>query len=87
MGRLLSMVLLVLAGSARAADFTGFYAGINAGYGRGSAHDRRVSAPATGGASTFAGAQSGPDLPPSARDAAATLRTVKTARAPGTLGR
>lgn len=69
----LSILLLVLAGSAHAEDFTGFYAGINAGYAWGHERDRAVSSPAAG--PVFAPDRGGAsDLPPSARDAAAALR-------------
>lgn len=69
----LSILLLVLAGSAHAEDFTGFYAGLNAGYAWGHARGRAVSSPGAG--PVFApGSGSASDLPPSARDAAAALR-------------
>jgi hypothetical protein len=69
----LSILLLALAGNAHAEDFTGFYAGLNAGYAWGRERDRAVSSPATG--PVFAPGRGGAsDLPPSARDAAAALR-------------
>lgn len=65
-------VLLVLAGSARAEDFSGFYAGINAGYAVGHGRDRTGTVPSTGSEAAKPGP--GTELPPSARDAAAALR-------------
>ncbi|MDP4022370.1 hypothetical protein Q8W71_07035 [Methylobacterium sp. NEAU 140] len=72
------LLLAALAGAApaRAEDFTGFYAGINAGYGWGRNRDRsgpaRPIAPGPGRAEF--GSDSGSDLPPSAAGAAAALR-------------
>ena len=64
---LLPILLLVLANaSAEAEDFTGFYAGLNAGYGSGKERDRDAVAPGTGAGRT----DSSLDLPPSARGAA-----------------
>ncbi|MCJ2070242.1 hypothetical protein MKK75_15780 [Methylobacterium sp. J-030] len=65
---LISILLLVAAGQARAEDFTGFYAGLNAGYARGHEHDRTTREPHS------LGVEPGADLPPSARDAALALR-------------
>lgn len=64
-------VLLVLAGSARAEDFSGFYAGINAGYAVGHGRDRTGTVHSNGSAA--AKPAPGLELPPSARDAAAAL--------------
>jgi hypothetical protein len=69
---LLVSVLLVLAGSACAGDFSGFYAGINAGYAVGHGRDRTGTVPSTGSAAAKPGP--GTELPPSARDAAAALQ-------------
>lgn len=80
---LLSTVLLVLAGGARAEDFTGFYAGINAGYARGRERDRATSA----AESLSPIAKPGADLPPSARDAALALRRSGSAAPNPQLGR
>jgi hypothetical protein len=67
-----SIVLFLLAGHARAEDFTGFYAGVNAGYGWSRERDR---SPAAAGTNPTAGPRdAGSDLPPSAQDAAASLR-------------
>ena len=68
---LLPTLLILLAGPARAEDFTGFYAGINAGYGRALDSDRGVATPPD---QTNARRHSaGPDLPPSALGAAASI--------------
>ncbi|SDM75111.1 hypothetical protein SAMN05216360_103282 [Methylobacterium phyllostachyos] len=69
---LLPTVVLLFAGSAHAEDFTGFYAGINAGYARGHADERTTAADGT----LSPVAKPGADLPPSARDAALTLRRL-----------
>lgn len=69
-----SIVLLVLAGSARAEDFSGFYAGINMGHAAGLGRDRIRTVPSTGSALAGAKPGTGSDLPPSARDAAAAIR-------------
>ncbi|MCJ2060727.1 hypothetical protein MKL09_29930 [Methylobacterium sp. J-048] len=74
------MLLLVLASTAaRAEDFTGFYAGPNAGYAWGRDRGRREGAHAPDPIRTDAN----PDLPPSARDAALALRRSDR-RGPGT---
>jgi hypothetical protein len=65
---LLSTLLLVIGGPARAEDFTGFYAGINAGYARGHEQGRTVND------SPVLPVKPGADLPPSARDAAQALQ-------------
>ena len=66
------IVLFLLAGHARAEDFTGFYAGVNAGYGWSRERDRTAGAIEN---RPIAGPRdSGSDLPPSAQDAAASLR-------------
>ncbi|MCJ2064035.1 hypothetical protein MKK63_15135 [Methylobacterium sp. J-088] len=78
---LLSALLLVVAGSARAEDFTGFYAGINAGYAQGHERDR------AGGESPSPLARPGADLPPSARDAALALRSSGSSHAAPPSGR
>jgi hypothetical protein len=70
---LLSTTLLMLAGAASAEDFTGFYAGINAGYGHGRERNGRFDASPD---AAFARGPSGAarlELPPSARDAAAVI--------------
>jgi hypothetical protein len=72
---LVSAVLLVLAGSARAEDFSGFYVGINAGYAAGHERDRTGTGSSTGPATPAATLRPGAELPPSARDAAASIRT------------
>ncbi|MGV7032236.1 hypothetical protein [Methylobacterium symbioticum] len=66
---LLSLALLA-AGPARAEDFTGFYAGLNAGYGFGRDGEARTAAPGPAGAA----GRTGPDLPPSAAEAARQMR-------------
>ena len=68
-------VLLVIAGSARAEDFSGFYAGINMGRAAGLGRDRTGTVPSTGSALAGAKPATGTDLPPSARDAAAAIRS------------
>nr|WP_245252928.1 hypothetical protein [Methylobacterium sp. PvR107] len=72
---LLSTVLLVLAGPAGAEDFSGFYAGINAGYAAGHGHDRPGTVRSTGSAASMPKPVPGAELPPSARDAAAAIRS------------
>ncbi|MGU3537454.1 hypothetical protein [Methylobacterium sp. A54F] len=57
--------------AAAAEDFTGFYAGVNAGYATGGGRDRGALVPAPGSAPSPGAA----DLPPSARDAAQALRS------------
>ncbi|MDP4002195.1 hypothetical protein [Methylobacterium sp. NEAU K] len=72
---LLSMIPLVLASTAaQAEDFTGFYAGLNAGYARGEERDRVTGSPAPVPGAAFGRPAAGSDLPPSARDAATALR-------------
>ncbi|MCJ2051543.1 hypothetical protein [Methylobacterium sp. J-070] len=69
---LLPTLLILISGAARAEDFTGFYAGLNAGYARGHERDRPVTAPRpVSGGGTYG---RGPDLPPSALEAAASMR-------------
>ena len=73
-------LLLLAAAPARAEDFSGFYAGVNAGYGRdheetGAGNHPTSSAPAAPGH-----ADAGTGLPPSASAAAATLRRVGPGR-------
>lgn len=78
---LLSTCALAIAGPAHAGDFTGFYAGINAGYARGHGHDRaphETCAP---------GVEPGSDLPPSAQAAALALRRSEAGRATSPSGR
>ncbi|MEL6060098.1 MULTISPECIES: hypothetical protein [unclassified Methylobacterium] len=78
---LLSMLLLALPGVARAGDFTGFYAGINAGYARGHEHDRSTNE------SPLLIVKPGADLPPSARDAALALHRSEPGRVASPSGR
>ena len=78
---LLSALLFVVAGGARAGDFTGFYAGINAGSVRGHERDR---AP---GESPSLVAKPSADLPPSARDVALALRPSGSGQAAPPSGR
>lgn len=69
------LVLLPLAAPARAEDFTGFYAGVNAGYAFGRDGSRGLSlAPGAPGA-----AAPGNDLPPSAAGAARQMRSAPRA--------
>jgi hypothetical protein len=70
---LLSTALLMLAGTASAEDFTGFYAGINAGYGRGRERNSRVEASPDAAIPRGPSGAARQDLPPSARDAAAAI--------------
>ena len=64
---------LLAAAPARAEDFTGFYAGINAGYALGrDGKARGTEGPAA--APLGASAKAGPDLPPSASQAARQMR-------------
>jgi hypothetical protein len=79
------IVLLGLAAPAQAEDFSGFYAGINAGYAAGRSRDRSVTVPGT--ASPAAAVGAGSDLPPSARDAAAALRSSDSRSTPAAPGR
>lgn len=85
---MLPTALLLLSGSARAEDFTGFYAGINAGYGWGTGHrGPEGGRPVTAGSSTLSKPEAGPDLPPSARNAAIAIRGSDRSATPGTTGR
>ena len=78
---LLPILLILLAGPARAEDFTGFYAGINAGYGWGRDRARSDMSP---GDPTAAGRQNaGPDLPRSALEAAASMRRLDPSESVG----
>ena len=71
---LMPTILLVLASvPVRAEDFSGFYAGVNAGYALGKERDRSVGIPVTEPGAGAGRTGTGPDLPPSARDAAAGL--------------
>lgn len=83
---LLSTALMLLAGSARAEDFTGFYAGINAGYGWGHARDGRAAGPVPGSAAASTKPDPGADLPPSARNAAVAIRRSGRDGAPRAAG-
>lgn len=73
----LYFVILLLAGSAaRAEDFSGFYAGVNAG----SAFDRNREARKAGSAPAPSdAAATGDDLPPSAAGATKALRQERPA--------
>ncbi|MGU3464753.1 hypothetical protein ACLBXO_07835 [Methylobacterium sp. C33D] len=82
----LSTALILLAGGARAEDFTGFYAGINAGYGWGHARDGRIAGPASGSAAASAKPDPWADLPPSARNAAVAIRKSGRDAASGLAG-
>lgn len=74
--RSLSVVIVLVsasmgaAGAARAEDFTGFYAGVNAGYALGK--DKEAGAPSQGVAPPDRIAA--PSLPPSALNAARTMK-------------
>ncbi|MCJ2126274.1 hypothetical protein [Methylobacterium sp. J-077] len=69
---LMPTILLVLASvPVRAEDFSGFYAGVNAGYAAGKDRDRVVTAPTAGAGAGSDRPGTGTDLPPSARSAAA----------------
>ena len=83
--RSLSVVIVVVtlsmggAGAARSEDFTGFYAGVNAGYAFGK--DKRDNVHAEGIASP--GRTTAPSLPPSALNAARTMKSpMKTTETP-----
>jgi hypothetical protein len=73
--RTIPAIILVLNGAAaRAEDISGFYAGVNAGYAWGKGRDRSLAAPSVGPGVGLGRNGSGPDLPPSARDAAAAMQ-------------
>jgi hypothetical protein len=65
---IVSAVLSMGAVSAHAEDFTGFYAGVNAGYGFERGHRDAASGPVSLPGDT--GGRADPELPPSARSAA-----------------
>ncbi|MHB2209367.1 hypothetical protein [Methylobacterium sp. CM6257] len=77
-----TLLLLLMAAPGRAGDFTGFYAGLNAGYAWGREPDRTVRAPAAGPGSVVRNPDADRDLPPSARDAAAAIQR-SARRSPG----
>lgn len=84
--RLLTLLgsLLLATASARAEDFSGFYAGVSAGYGRG--HEDTKGTGGTPGPTTTLPEGRGADdgLPPSASAAASSLRRSGFGRsAPG----
>ncbi|MDR7038086.1 MULTISPECIES: hypothetical protein [Methylobacterium] len=68
------LILLALSAAARAEDFTGFYAGVNAGYAFG--RDREIDASAPNAASGRPSNGSG-ELPPSAAEAARAMRASR----------
>ena len=77
---LLGAGALLAADPARAEDFTGFYAGVNAGYAFGRGGGTRAAPPPRGGVGTAA-SEKGADgaLPPSAAEAARRLPSARTA--------
>ncbi len=82
--RLLTLLgsLLLATASARAEDFSGFYAGVNAGYGRGH-EDTKGTAGTPAPAAALPEGRGGDDgLPPSASAAASTLRRSGSGRSP-----
>ena len=80
---LLLSALLVLADSARAEDFSGFYAGINAGYAVGHGRERTLTVPGSGSAAASTKPDTATELPPSAQDAAAAIRKRDAGGPPG----
>ena len=82
---LMPAILLILGHTAaRAEDFSGFYAGVNAGYAWGKGRDRSFAAPVTGPGAESGRNGRGLDLPPSARDAAAALQRSSRSGVGGT---
>ena len=69
---LLPILLILITGNARAEDFTGFYAGLNAGYGWGRDHHGPVTTPDA--RRVIDERSAGPGLPPSASEASASVR-------------
>ena len=85
---LMPTILLILAlAPARAEDFSGFYAGINAGYAWGKDRDRVETAPYPGSRAGYDRPGAGPDLPPSANSAAAALQRAGRGGAGTSVGR
>lgn len=71
--RRLPLLILLAALPARAEDFTGFYAGVNAGYGWSREKDTGA-APVVSSGSPSGESRAAPALPPSASAAAAGLQ-------------
>ena len=69
-----TLAFLLTGGGAWAEDFSGFYAGINAGYATGRERDRTVATPAPGSAVVPGRGRADGALPPSAADAAAAMK-------------
>ncbi|TXN02907.1 hypothetical protein FV242_12945 [Methylobacterium sp. WL64] len=85
---LMPTILLILAvAPARAEDFTGFYAGLNAGLASGKSGDRIGTMPNPRPHTGSGRSSAGPDLPPSASSAAAALQRAGRNNAGTTLGR
>lgn len=88
MVRLLTLRVVPLVGSlllppvtAQAETFTGFYAGVNAGYGWGHEESKGMAKAPASAALPLAADTSGDGLPPSASAAASALRRSGTGRA------
>ncbi|WP_430912104.1 hypothetical protein [Methylobacterium sp. sgz302541] len=77
----LCLMSVACAAGARAEDFSGFYAGVNAGYGFGRERGDRDAAPGTAPAGP--GAQDDAKLPPSAASAARAMRSGRDGAAKG----
>ncbi|KQP73533.1 hypothetical protein ASF60_08715 [Methylobacterium sp. Leaf113] len=77
-----TLVAMITAGSAAAEDFTGFYAGVNAGYAFG-AGERDARGARPDAASEVAGATAGNGMPPSAMEASRALQARNRTPQPG----